>query len=59
MAVPDVSGASSINEAIAILQAAGLAAGEVSGPAAGSPQGTSPGAGSLVRPGSRVDIILG
>ena len=59
IAVPDVSGAGSISEAISILSGAGLQDGSVSGPASGTPQGTSPGAGALVRPGSTVDIILG
>jgi serine/threonine-protein kinase len=59
IAVPDISGADSISEAIALIEGAGLDAGSVSGPAAGSPQGTSPGAGSLVRPGSTIDIVLG
>jgi serine/threonine-protein kinase len=57
--VPDVSGASSTTEAISILRSAGLREGNVSGPAAGTPQGTSPGAGELVAPGSRIDIVLG
>ena len=57
--VPDISGAASISEAISILSSAGLKAGSVSGPAAGSPQSTTPKAGSLVRPGSSVDIQLG
>ena len=59
VAVPDVSGAASISEAVSILSRAGLQAGTVSGPAAGSPQGTRPGAGSMVAPGSSVNIILG
>jgi serine/threonine-protein kinase len=57
--VPSITSAGSIDEAVAILQAAGLAAGSVSGPASGTPVGTSPGAGTSVRVGSTVDIILG
>jgi serine/threonine-protein kinase len=59
VAVPSITGADSISEAVAILQAAGLKAGSVSGPAAGAPQGTSPGAGTKVKKGSTVNIILG
>ena len=59
VAVPSITGADSISEAVAILQGAGLKAGSVSGPAAGSPQGTSPGAGTKVKKGSTVNIILG
>ncbi len=59
IAVPDVSGASTISGAISILTGAGLQAGSVSGPATGSPVGTSPAAGTMVRPGSTVNIVLG
>ncbi|WP_421118925.1 PASTA domain-containing protein [Aquihabitans daechungensis] len=59
VAVPDISGAGSISEAVAILQGAGLVAGDVQGPAAGSPRSTSPEAGSMVKRGSTVDIRLG
>ena len=59
VAVPDISGSSSIASAIARIRSAGLVAGSVSGPATGSPIGTSPAAGTLVRPGSTVNIILG
>jgi beta-lactam-binding protein with PASTA domain len=59
VSVPSITSADSIAEAVAILQGAGLKAGSVSGPAAGKPQGTSPGAGTKVRPGSTVNIILG
>jgi serine/threonine-protein kinase len=58
-AVPDVSGTSSIAEAVQVLRAAGFAAGEVRGPATGRPRRTSPAAGTMARPGSTVDIILG
>jgi serine/threonine-protein kinase len=59
VAVPDITGADSISEAIAILQAAGLQAGEVNGPAAGRPVATNPSAGTMVRRGSTVNIRLG
>jgi len=59
VAVPSVAGSGSISAAVARLTAAGLQAGSVSGPASGSPQGTSPAAGTMVRPGSTVNIILG
>jgi beta-lactam-binding protein with PASTA domain/tRNA A-37 threonylcarbamoyl transferase component Bud32 len=59
VAVPDVSGASSISGAVAILQGAGLVAGDVQGPAAGSPKGTTPKAGTMVKRGSTVNIRLG
>ena len=59
VAVPSISGADSIAEAVARITGAGLKAGSVSGPAAGTPVGTSPGAGTLVRPGSTVNIVLG
>jgi beta-lactam-binding protein with PASTA domain len=59
IAVPSVASADTIAEAIAIISGAGLTPGSVSGPAAGTPVGTSPGAGTLVRPGSTVNIVLG
>ncbi|MEZ5140849.1 MAG: PASTA domain-containing protein, partial [Acidimicrobiales bacterium] len=59
VSVPSISGADSIAEAVSIITGAGLKAGSVSGPAAGTPVGTSPGAGTLVRPGSTVNIVLG
>lgn len=59
VAVPSIAKANSISEAVSILSSAGLKAGSVSGPAAGSPVGTSPGAGTMVKPGSTVNIILG
>jgi serine/threonine-protein kinase len=58
VAVPSVASASSISEAVAILKRAGLVAGSISGPATGSPSGTSPGTGTMVRPGSTVNIVL-
>ena len=59
VAVPSVRNAGSISKAISIIRAAGLTPGSVSGPAAGTPVGTSPGAGTKVKKGSRVNIILG
>lgn len=59
VAVPSITQADDISEAIAIIQGAGLKAGSVSGPAAGKPQGTSPGAGTKVKKGSTVNIVLG
>lgn len=59
VAVPSIKGASSIKEASAILRAQGLKPGNVSGPADGTPKRTSPKAGTLVPPGSTVDIVLG
>lgn len=59
VAVPDVSGADSLAEAAAILRDAGLVPGEASGSSEGSPSGTSPGAGTEVRKGATVNIILG
>ena len=58
VAVPSISGAGSIAQAVAILKRAGLTAGSISGPATGSPSRTSPGAGTMVRPGSTVNIVL-
>lgn len=59
VAVPDVSTATSISEAISILEAAGLRAGDVEGPAAGSPKSTNPKTGTMVPKGTAVDIRLG
>jgi serine/threonine-protein kinase len=59
VAVPSVAGASDSRDASAILRAAGLKPGNVSGPADGSPTGTSPKAGTMVAPGTTVNIILG
>jgi len=56
--VPDVSGAGSLPDAVALLEAEGLAPGEARGPAAGTPAGTSPAAGERVRRGAEVDILL-
>lgn len=57
VAVPDVSG-KDLQGAIATLQGAGLAAGDVFGPAEGKPFATSPVAGTKVKRGSVVDIYL-
>jgi beta-lactam-binding protein with PASTA domain/tRNA A-37 threonylcarbamoyl transferase component Bud32 len=59
VAVPSIKGADSLSEAIAILRAAGLRPGDVSGSAEGKPKRTSPGAGTKVKKGSSVDIIMG
>ncbi|HEX7134183.1 MAG TPA: PASTA domain-containing protein [Iamia sp.] len=56
--VPDVSAVGTLAEAVALLEAEGLVAGDVAGPAAGAPASTSPGAGEQVRRGSEVDITL-
>ncbi|MCB0978970.1 MAG: PASTA domain-containing protein, partial [Acidimicrobiales bacterium] len=55
--VPSVSSADSPSEAARILRAAGLVPGRVSGSADGRPS-TSPAAGTEVRKGSKVDIVL-
>jgi serine/threonine-protein kinase len=57
VAVPSVAG-KDLNGAIAVLQAAGLQAGDVFGPAQGKPFETSPGSGTKVKRGSTVDIYL-
>ncbi|MCU1452369.1 MAG: prkC, partial [Acidimicrobiales bacterium] len=59
VAVPSIRGAGSIANAIALLQAAGLSAGNVSGKATGHPIRTTPAAGTKVRRGTAVDIVLG
>jgi len=56
--VPDVSTVDTLAEAVALLEAEGLIAGDVRGPAAGVPDSTAPGAGEEVRRGSEVDITL-
>jgi hypothetical protein len=56
--VPDVSTVGTLAEAVALLEAEGLVAGDVAGPAAGAPASSSPGAGEQVRRGSEVDITL-
>ncbi|CAN5745240.1 hypothetical protein BH10ACT1_BH10ACT1_20900 [soil metagenome] len=57
VAVPDVSSADTPSQAAAILRAAGLKPGSVSGSAEGTPS-TNPKAGTKVKPGSTVNIIL-
>lgn len=56
--VPDVSRASSLSEAAAMLTNAGFEA-AVSGSATGRPRRTNPAAGTLARPGTTVTIIMG
>ncbi|MCU1379484.1 MAG: protein kinase family protein with domain [Acidimicrobiales bacterium] len=56
--VPDVSSASSLGEAVALLDQAGLQAGSVNGDANGRPFATDPPAGEQVRRGTSVDIFL-
>ena len=56
--VPDVSSADGLDEASAMLEAAGLVPGDVSGPAKGKPDRTRPRAGEEVRRGSTVNIAL-
>jgi eukaryotic-like serine/threonine-protein kinase len=58
LAVPAI-GHKKLDDAIAILEAAGLQAGQVYGPAKGRPISTNPGEGSMVPRGSAVDIYLG
>ncbi len=58
VAVPDVRGTTSIAEAAARLEAQGLVAGEVRGPAKGLPVATDPAAGTEVRRGTVVDLVL-
>jgi beta-lactam-binding protein with PASTA domain len=58
-AVPDISRADDLAEAVQILRAAGFQAGDVRGRATGSPRRTNPAAGTMARPGSSVDIIMG
>ncbi|MCU1374176.1 MAG: protein kinase family protein with domain, partial [Actinomycetia bacterium] len=56
--VPDVSKASDLDHAVALLEAAGLQAGQVFGDANGKPFDSDPGAGQQVRRGTTVDIFL-
>lgn len=56
--VPDVSRASSLTEAAAMLTNAGFEA-AVSGSATGRPRRTNPPAGTMARPGTTVTIIMG
>ena len=58
-AVPSVRSAKTTQQAAAILQSAGFTPGRVSGSALGSPVGTDPPAGTMARPGTTVNIILG
>jgi serine/threonine-protein kinase len=58
IAVPDIV-RKKLDDAIAILENAGLQAGQVYGPAKGRPISTNPGQGSMVARGSAVDIYLG
>jgi len=55
--VPSVKG-TTLEGAVAKLEAAGLKAGEVFGPANGKPSDTDPSAGTKVKRGSTVDIYL-
>lgn len=57
--VPDVSDAETPKEAAALIREAGLEPGEVTGPAEGSPKSTDPAAGTEVRKGAKVDIVVG
>jgi serine/threonine-protein kinase len=57
--VPDVGAAGTLAGAIDILRTNGFAPGSVTGPAAGHPVRTDPPAGTLVQPGSTVNIVLG
>ncbi len=56
--VPDVTGRS-LDEAVAILRSSGLVEGQVSGRAGRKVAVTDPRAGTNVRRGSRVDLVLG
>ncbi len=58
VAVPSI-GRKKLDDAIAILEQAGLSAGQVYGPAKGRPISTNPGEGTMVKRGSAVDIYLG
>jgi serine/threonine-protein kinase len=58
VAVPRVSGASSLDAAVALIEKAGLQAGDVFGPANGKPFDTDPKAGTQVKRGTTVDIYL-
>lgn len=56
--VPSLSGARSIDDAVRLLEAAGLQAGHAQGRLSGRPREFDPGAGTKVPKGSSVDIIL-
>jgi serine/threonine-protein kinase len=56
--VPDISGAATLEQAIALIESRGLVAGEVNGDAKGKPFATDPPAGEKVKRGSTVDIFL-
>jgi serine/threonine-protein kinase len=56
--VPSIAGLK-LDEAIAAIEAAGLAPGQLYGPARGKPISTNPGEGAQVKRGSAVDIYLG
>jgi beta-lactam-binding protein with PASTA domain len=55
--VPEVEG-HSLDEAIEVLEQAGLTVGDVHGPARGNPFTTNPPAGQQVKRGTKVDIYL-
>jgi serine/threonine-protein kinase len=55
--VPDVKG-KSLDEAVAVIEAAGLVVGDAFGPANGDPFLTDPPAGTEVKRGATVDIYL-
>lgn len=56
--VPDIAQAANLDQAVALLENAGLQAGEVFGDAKGKPFDSDPSAGSKVRRGTTVDIFL-
>jgi serine/threonine-protein kinase len=58
VAVPDVSKAANLDQAVALLEQAGLQAGQVYGDANGKPFSSDPAAGTQVKRGSAVDIFL-
>ncbi len=58
VAIPSIKN-KKLEDAIAILENAGLQAGQVYGPAKGKPISTNPGEGAKVKRGSAVDIYLG
>lgn len=59
VAVPSIKGASTLSQAIAILEGKGFVAGNVSGRADGTPKRTKPAAGTMVPKGTAIDIVLG
>lgn len=59
VAVPDVSWTTTPAQAASVLRSKGLVPGKVTGPAEGTPKRTSPAAGTQVREGSKVDIVVG